>query len=693
MKKHILIYIILLIIGFCTPVWAQTNPKQNTNFRAVAMPAPNKITVLILGAPLLPKTTQAEKWIGYHVYRAEQGSKDFKRVTKTPVSAAKDANAMAQTMGSSAIKRLMRDLKVRDYQGVFNYVLNADATLSVPARFNISVAEAFGLCWHDTDIKAGQQYSYYITKVKADGTETPAPAPESISTATAGKPLATLAKVNYLKGDAFADKIRLEFSKDENGQFRHIYRSEDSLSNYLQQNDLPMMSSSDPKQKYDIFIDSALVPNNTYYYVVATADVVGNEVFSDTIVVKSRGFRTPPTPEMQNAISTTEGLQLTWTVRDISKIVGFRLLRRDSNANSPSLQDDNDKLYMMPDSMLIAPTDTSYTDVTAISGNSYFYKLISVDKYGVHSPSPVPFYAVYFSKRAPVPPINIRATSEMKKIRIEWDTNKEKDVKGYIVYRSYKDSENREPISPLLDPNVTSFVDSTSFLSKRISFAYYIKALNQSENESPFSKPVYASPLEPKVAPKPMNSLRGDYNAFLGNQLRWSEAYDPETFGVRIYRKEASTPSDALWQLIYQESLTSGKFAYIDSLIDRQESYLYKMCAISDDSIQSEFSEIQRIDPSIPALQAPNEVVIDADGNNLRVGWTPIIGGGIQTYAVYRRNGGSASKKIAEVSVGNHFYQDKVTEKGTYYYRIVPIHKSGKEGNSSEEVSYQIKSL
>lgn len=676
------------------PIFAQVKMTAQQQYKYVPMSAPNRITVMLLDYPLHPKTTHPDKYIGYHVYRAEVGSKNFKRMTEIPVFGEKDALSMAQKMGSVATNRLMRNLKVKNYEGIFNKMLAGDSSLTIPAMFNLFVAEALGLCWHDTKVEKGKSYLYYVTKVKADGKESLTTAPLDIEPVTFGVPQVVLEKVKYIKAELKGNRIYISFDKDATGRLKNIYKAENRSATYTQVNDLPIASNTDPKEEYDVFADSLFKPNTTYYYVVASADVVGNAVYSDTVSVEVKNIRTPPTPDVLRAISTTEGLRLDWQIIDNKKIVGYRLFRREATASTPSLQDDKDELYSEVTITLIAPSDTSYIDNTAISGMPYFYRLVSVDKYGMRSLSYSAFSAKYFNTRAPIPPTNVRATPMLKAVKIEWSPNKEKDVRGYQVYRTYRDADNRELVSNYLSPMDTVFVDSSGILSKKISFAYYIKALNQSENESPFSKPVFASPLEEKVKPMPMNSLIVTHNPFIGNELKWSEAYDLETVGVRIYRKMEAKPDTSIWKLIYQEALTKGQYAYMDSLIGFQETYLYKMCALSEDSIESDFSEIRSVAGVLPTIQAPNEVVIDfTEDKALTISWTPIMVNGLVKYAIYRRSNKQGMTKIAEVSVGNHFYQDKVTEKGTYYYRIVPIHKSGKEGNSSEEVSYQIKSF
>jgi fibronectin type 3 domain-containing protein len=691
--KNKTIYLFILCFLSCASAFAQNTIFAQKKYKYVPMSAPNRITVMLLDYPLHPKTTHPAKYIGYHVYRADAGSSTFKRMTDEPVSAEKDALSMAQKIGSTATNRLMRNLKVKSYDAIFNKVLAGDSSLVFPAMFNLFVAEAFGLCWHDTKVEKGKSYLYYVTKVKADGTESLIAPPPNIEPVTVGVPQKKLERVDYIQGKPANNKIRMEFSKNAEGSLRNIYRSEDSLGTYTQINDLPIMSQ-DGEQKYDVFLDSLVKPNKNYYYVMSTADLVGNAVYSDTISVTAKSFTIPPVPDISRTESTTEGLRLDWDISNIKSIVGYRLLRRDANVNTPSLLDDKDELYSEVTTTLIAPTDTTYIDNTALSGNQYFYKIISIDKYGTRSPTSVAFSTKYFNPRAPIPPTNVRATPMMKAIKIEWSPNKESDVKGYQVYRAYRNADNRELVSNYLSPMDTVFVDSSGTLSKKISFAYYIKALNQSENESPFSKPVFAAPLEGKVKPMPMNSLTVTHNPFTGNELKWSEAYDLETVGVRIYRKMDANPDTSVWRLIYQEALTKGQYAYIDSLIDFQETYLYKMCALSEDSTESDFSEIRSVGGVLPTIQAPNEVVIDfTEDKVLTISWTPIMANGLHKYAIYRRSYKQGTTKIAEVSVGVHSYKDTVTEKGTYYYRIVPIHKSGKEGNSSEEVSYQIKSF
>jgi fibronectin type 3 domain-containing protein len=450
-------YIFILSILSSLPSFAQTRMTAQEKYKYVPMSASNRITVMLLDYPLHPKTTHPDKYIGYHVYRAEAGSSNFKRMTETPVSGEKDALSMAQKMGSVAVKRLMRNLKVKNYEGIFNKMLAGDSSLVIPAMFNLFVAEALGLCWHDTKVEKGKKYLYYVTKVTADGKESLTTTPSDIEPVTFGVPQVALEKIKYVKAELKGSRIYISFDKDATGRLRNIYKSEERSATYTQINDLPIASNTDPAEEYDVFTDSLLKPNATYYYIVANSDVVGNAIYSDTVSVTIKNLRTPPAPDVLRAISTTEGLRLDWAINDNSKIVGYRLFRREATANTPSLEEDKDELYTEVTTTLIAPADTSYIDNTALSGMPYFYKLVSIDKYNVRSISHSAFSTKYFNKRAPITPTNVRATPMMRAIKVEWSPNKEKDVQGYQVYRAYRDAENRELVSNYLSPLDTVF--------------------------------------------------------------------------------------------------------------------------------------------------------------------------------------------------------------------------------------------
>lgn len=85
--------------------------------------------------------------------------------------------------------------------------------------------------------------------------------------------------------------------------------------------------------------------------------------------------------------------------------------------------------------------------------------------------------------KAPAPPTNLTASSNLSSVRLDWSASTDADVKGYHIYRS--DSESGTYNTIARDITSTSFVDNTAEQGKN--YFYALKAVDQSLNRSAYS--------------------------------------------------------------------------------------------------------------------------------------------------------------------------------------------------------------
>ncbi len=667
LKKRLLFSLFLGLFA-CEPLFAQT--------KIMVSASPKGITIFIASMPLNPQTKVAGGWIGFNIYRAKERNGEFKLLTKKPFGLPENAEKFAEILDKKTMDGFKESFKT-DQNGVFQKFLEPNKDYTFLAVMNFPIGRALGLVYDDTDVKEKQTYYYKVAKVRQDGSEGEM---SEVGQATEGKPTIPMNSPTKIKTTQLKHGLLLEFSKADDNTFRYVYRSQDSLATYVQLNKTKM--GRDEAGQFDSYTDTTAKPGNKYYYTIASADLFDNRVFSDTISVKLKGNYNLASPQFMSVTVHKAGVELTWLAKSgLDSIAGFDVLRR-------TITEGEGEAFVKINPNLIPANKPDFIDQTAVSGSKYEYVIRTVAKDLMSFFPSVQYPFFYNNLFSPLPPQTVKAEPLRNAIKISWEASPDKDVMGYMVFRAYKTEKTPETISELLPKTSLSFTDSSKSLTKNITFAYYVKAYTKAEYESPFTKPVFASPLAELHKPERMNALSGIYTEFKGNQLKWSLPMDRETQSVRLFRAEASDTTK--WEQIYTEKVIEGKFVFNDTIRNPLKTYAYRICAVSYDNIQSDFSEQKRLEPKILDVQAPQGLTIQQKGASLKVSWFPVLDENLKSYVVYRRTYSTKSQKIAEVPKGTHFFEDKATKNETYYYVIKAVNVLDKEGKATKEIAYEV---
>jgi len=670
MRQYIIYFSVIiwyLGAGFVSTSYAQVN--------FVASSSPKGITVFILGTPLHPESPTG--WAGYQIYRAKSKDGNFKKVNRKLLSLPETPQDFAKLIKTEDMEGFKENFKT-DEAGVFKQFLLPENEENVIflIGFRFEFGERFGLVYHDEDVKDKTTYYYKVTKVKTDGTESK---PSDVFKATVGKPLEKNTPPQDLESKTVGKAIFLQFSKAKEGIFRSVYRSEDSLGTYRRLNKLRVIGIEN--SDFDSYLDTTVQKSVKYYYTVATMDLFENQYFSDTISHQLKGEYNLEYPQFTTIQLHSAGVELNWEMEfPQGQVVGFEILRRP-NVNDSTVN------FTKINQNLIPSNVRQYIDQTVTLGTNYQYAVQAVADDEITRLRAIPVGILAERTTRPLPPQNVQIEPLLNAIKISWDSVQGADIAGYMVFRGYSDEPNPETLSDFLPKENTSFIDTSSTLSKNITFAYYVKTFTYNEYESVLSKPVFASPVEPPYKPKIMNSLSGSYSEFKGNYVKWGLPNDQETQFVRLFRSEVDTN---YWEQIYTEKIVVGKFQYQDSTRNPLKTYHYKMCAVSFDSLQSDFSDILTIEPEIPDVLPPYELYVEQKNKILKVSWLPVMDDNLKAYALYRQSYNLELEKIAEIPKGTHTFEDKIESSDKYTYFVKSINVINQEGSPTDKISYEV---
>lgn len=640
-----------------------------------------------------PETTHPSGVVGYHVYRKGTQETSFQRITSTPISAPRNPKTFIDIVGESMFNRLMKDRGYATPDSLFVHLRAGDKSLAVAAvLFHRKVAEAIGAIWYDNNVKEGEEYSYYITRLYKNQTES---APSHTITLKVGipqKPVEKATILNIALLDRFLPNphdttvivgqkaVEITFFADKNQMVRNIYRGTELTGLFVKLHELPIVSPNTEKETLLTYQDTTVRLGTTYYYTIATCDIWGYEVYSDTI--KMDVFPLAPTvPQGLTAESLQEGIRLSWKPLQNPYLLGYAVFRRNDNQSDFYMNRINEQL--------VPAKDTTFIDKKVKANEVYVYRLQAVDKYGQVSPPSALSKIIYLNKNKSLPPKELRAESHERFIKISWARSPHRDVSGYILYRAVGANQEPAAITPIIGKDTLFWIDSLQ-LKPRITYAYYLKELNWSGMESTLSGPVFGK-LTVKIPPPPMNSLSGEAHFEKGNQLFWRQPLDPFTSFVRLYR--ATFPDTTSFSKIYEEPVSIGSYQFLDRQAEAGKLYRYVLRAVSIDTVESVNSSPVDLICLSPLLQAPQQISVSENGNQLRVRWTPVINPNVSGYLVFRWTYRNGEKRLTSSPLPKNvtYFDDTDVQAGdTFYYWVKAVDEKGYEGLSSEKVKYEV---
>ncbi|GAB4332909.1 MAG: hypothetical protein OHK0038_08840 [Flammeovirgaceae bacterium] len=653
----------------------------------------NKVAI-VLGFHLAhPETTHPLGIIGYHVYRKGVNETDFKKLTVNPISAPLNPKTFIDIVGESMFNRLMEDRGYATPDSLFKHLKAGDKSLAVAAvLFHRKVAEAIGAIWYDENVKEGETYTYYITKIDKNKLESAPSHYLEVKVGIPQKPLdkAVISSVNVF--DRFLPSsedstiiigqkaVDLNFTPDKNQMVRNIYRGTDPTGLFFKINDLPIFSPKAENTELLTYQDTTVRLGTTYFYTISTSDIWGYEVFSDTIRVPVMPLE-PTVPQGLSTESLLEGVRISWKPAENPHLLGYQLYRRTD--------DQTDFSMTLVNEQLISPKDTIFIDKKVRANEVYVYRLQAVDKFQQVSPPSALSKVIYLNKNKPLPPKQLKVENAERFIKISWERSSHRDVSGYVLLRSAGINQEPAVITPIIGKDTLYWVDSLQ-LKPRVTYAYYLKELNWSGMESRLSAPVFGK-LTVKIPPSPMNSLTGEAKFSSGNQLFWRQPMDAYTSIVRLYR--ATYPDTTNFTKIYEEMVSIGKYQFEDKQTEIGKLYRYVIRPVSVDSVEGVNSSPVDLIRIPPPLQAPQQLSISEIGNSLRIKWTPVIKPNVAGYLIYRWEYNSGEKKLTPQLLPKNttqFVDTDIQAGETYYYWVKAIDDKGYEGLPSEKIKYEI---
>ena len=227
----------------------------------------------------------------------------------------------------------------------------------------------------------------------------------------------------------------------------------------------------------------------------------------------------------------------------------------------------------------------TYSHIGIIDGQTYYYKILSKDKYWQESPFSEIISAEPQDTLAPASPTNLNAEAiSDTEIKLTWTANSEDDLSGYFIYMqdSMNDIAGEYKLTNTVPKNNSYCV--ISGLNEQVTYLFKIKAFDEVPNNSTFSNlatattPDLTHPLVPtgvKVSNQTHNSLT----------LSWDTNSENDIIGYIVFRSKSESDN------YYNITGIINDTEYVDSGLDEATVYYYCLKAVDDAELESMLSE------------------------------------------------------------------------------------------------------
>ncbi|MGH9869722.1 MAG: RHS repeat-associated core domain-containing protein [Candidatus Polarisedimenticolia bacterium] len=243
--------------------------------------------------------------------------------------------------------------------------------------------------------------------------------------------------------------------------------------------------------------DTQVVEGTEYTYQVLALDLAGRQSgYSESIVATPGDTSSPASPTSGSAVAGDGQVTLNWTGPSSLDLWGYRIYRKKNSAGEG----------WVAVSALLRKPQSSFTDTTAENGTEYDFQVKSVDTSSRESagvPAPNAWRRTPIDSTPPDTPGGFYAVAEDTSVLLGWVRSGAMDVERYQIFRASVPIDPLTPGTPIGDPNVVAFTDTTG-ISPDTRYFYRVRAVDKAGNPSSLSSEITVTTrLAPSALPAP----------------------------------------------------------------------------------------------------------------------------------------------------------------------------------------------
>jgi fibronectin type 3 domain-containing protein len=356
------------------------------------------------------------------------------------------------------------------------------------------------------------------------------------------------------------------------------------------------------------YTNYGLSNGTTYCYTVKAVNSVGDSVASSQACATPAASATVPGTPSLSAYGYETYIGLAWSVPSTggSPITGYYLYRGTSVSSQPFFT--------------ALGTDTNYSDTSAVSGTTYYYKIAAVNSVGAGSESSVASATRSVAATVPSAPQSLSATAGDGSVSLAWSAPSSNGGSAITSYKIYRSS------SYLTSVGILSYTNTG--LTNGTNYCYTVKAVN-SVGDSVASSQACATPAASATVPSaPTLSATGGYTGYIS--LSWNTPNDggSSITGYELFR--------GIVGAAYTSYATLGTgTTYQDSNVTFYQEYYYLVRAINNIGMGA-YSNTQRVMALPMPPSAPQNVTASAGNGSVYVSWSAPASIGSSSYVFYK---------------------------------------------------------
>lgn len=296
--------------------------------------------------------------------------------------------------------------------------------------------------------------------------------------------------------------------------------------------------------------------------------------------------------------------------------------------------------------------------------------------------SSIAMLTVTIDNIAPAMPSGLQAVlSGTNDVRLNWASNAESDLAGYLLYR---DGQLVNQLDPS-DNSITSYLlNGTTYLDKSLAdgtFVYKLVAVDKAGNQSNPSNP--ASVRVETRAPKAVIVQPGNGASVDGVVHVRAESKDLDVASVQFEFKPAAASA---WSPIGGAS-TKVPFS-VDWNTQGVSNGSYHLRAVAKDTSGNvdpapEFISVVR--KSLQRPLTPSKLVARVDGANVQLSWVASASAGVQGYYLERTDSQGQATRLGTTPIAAVSYVDTDLDDDHYTYKVLAVSAEGNESDPTPE--------
>lgn len=271
---------------------------------------------------------------------------------------------------------------------------------------------------------------------------------------------------------------------------------------------------------------------------------------------------------------------------------------------------------------------------------------------------------------------SIRFISDIKSIALEWKGNYSAKSFGYNIYRTdiKNDKKRYKRVATISNKYQTHYLDTN--LKPNTKYSYAISIVSKDNIESKPSESKIISTLDIFDSVSLIDAISG-----LPKQIKilWRPHVNK---AISHYILERKSPLETKWTKVATIP-NRNNVEYIDTNLDNNKRFYYRLRAVQFDNIESKNSEIvDATTKSLPISVLNPKGTMDLP-RKIKISWdfSPTID--VVKYNIYRSSSVNGSyKKIAEAISTHNVFENNIPEDGkAYFYKITSVDKDGLESD------------